>query len=221
MEVKRFFRRKRMFNNNNPWEKDIGRIIGVAGTSKGCGSTYISLMIANSLKRLGVKKIAWIDMGESGMSSLISAPADCLVTSYKKKDKEGGTGGCRYKGVDYYDYGGGDGLLEIINEPYDYIVIDFGNERDSPSKELLRCDIKILIGLSSPWKRILFERYISSNKELMKKGKWRYIFNLTSGENAKVFRKGYKIKAINVEYEDRFDEIGGNNFEKILALLLG
>ena len=218
---RKIIKKEKLSKVNNSWEKDIGRVIGVTGTTRGCGSTYISLLIANSLKRLGGRKIAWIDMSGKGVSRFILAPKDRFITSYMEglKEREDGAK-CSYKGVDYYENGSGNGLLEAFNESYDHIVIDFGNVRDSPSRELLRCDIKVLVGLASPWKRIFFERYILSNKETMGKGKWRYVFNLTSGKRVKRFRSIYGIKAVNVEYEEDFEEIE-NNFERILVLLMG
>lgn len=225
--VRKVFRREvgknpRSYRINNLGEKDIGRVIGVTGTTGGCGSTYISLLIANSLKRLGSRKIAWIDMSGKNMRKYLLAPKDCFLTSYLEEHKErGGEDKHSYKGVDYYENGGGDGVLRVFNESYDHIVIDFGNVRDSPSREFLRCDIKVLVGLNSPWKRMNFEKYMLANKEIMEKGKWRYVFNLTSGKKVKRFRSLYGIKAVNVEYEEEFEEIGDNNFERILTLLMG
>lgn len=190
----------------------ISRIIGVVGTCNGCGSTYIALLIANSLKRLGARKVICVDMSGKEEFAKIG-----------KEDNRGNLGctSFRFKDVTYCCGRDSDNLIELFNEDYDHIVIDFGNKSGRHLKEFLRCDIKLVVGLVSPWKAECFGQYLKNNEEIIKKGKWRYIFNLASDMNGKKMRGRYGIKGINVGYEEVFYDVKQRNFEKIIALLEG
>lgn len=191
---------------------DINRVIGVVGTSNGCGSTYVSLLVANSLKKIGARKVICVDM---------SGGDDYLKIGYGNESEASKGKDFRFKDVTYSLGKDSDKLIDLFNEDYEHIVIDFGNRWGNHMKDFMRCDTKLVVGLASPWKIEAFERYLRGNEEVMKKGKWRYVFNLTSDVKARKLRAKYGIKAINIEYEEDFYDVKQNNFERIIALLVG
>lgn len=194
----------------------INRVIGVVGTSSGCGSTYMSLLVANSLKRLGTRRVICVDMSGNDDFAKI-----CKGRELNGDLDEDMNTIFKYKDVTYSCVKDSDKLIDLFNEDYEHIVIDFGNRLGNHIKEFLRCDIKLVVGLVSPWKIKSFEQYLRNNEETVKKGKWRYIFNLASDMKVRKLRTKYGIKAINVEYEETFFDVKQRNFERIVALLKG
>ncbi len=190
-------------------ERNIGKVIGITGTTAGCGSTYISLLVANILKKMR-KRVAYIDMSGVDDSSVT------VTGEWARCDRAN-----VYKGVAYYDRGDTEAILDAFNEEYDHIIIDFGNGRVKYMKEFMRCDVKIVVGLVTPWKLQFFESYLHDNEEVVGKGRWRFVFNLATEHEAKKLRGRYRIKAVNIEYEECFYEVKENNMRKIVALLEG
>ena len=186
----------------------IGKIIGVVGTSQGCGSTYVGLLIANVLKKVRDSKVAYIHM--SGNYTTLHSSGDELEDRIYV-----------YKGIIYYARGGIEDVLEALNDSYDHIIIDFGNGQLKYMKELMRCDIKVVVGLATSWKLQCFEEFLTDNEEVISKGKWRYVFNLTSDAVTKKLRGRYKIRAVNIGYEECFYSVENDNFKRIIALLEG
>lgn len=200
----------RLIKKGRNKDRNISKVIGIAGTAMGCGSTYISLMVANALKKIGSRKVAYIDMcGKDSCSAMVD-----------ERCKRGDTV-CVYKGVTYYTRGDAESILDAFNGEYDHIIIDFGNGGIKYMKEFMRCDVKIVVGLATPWKLLCFENYLINNEEVMSKGKWRFVFNLATEHETKKLRGRYRIKAVNIEYEECFYVVNENNMRKIIALLEG
>ena len=184
----------------------VGRVIGVTGTVKGCGVTHVSMLIANALSRKGGSYVACVDYGNRNSYSQL-LDRDCDMDSF-----------C-YKGVTYCMCEDTDSLAKILNEGYQHIVIDFGSESKGTMKELLRSDIKVVIGLGAPWKRGRFEEFISEYEEVINKGTWRFVFNLTTGNVIKQIRRRYGIRAANIGYEESVFDLKNDRVNEIVELV--
>lgn len=113
--------------------------VGIIGTHHGVGVTHTALSIASYLQRSG-KRVAVVEL--SGQSAL-----DCFG---KQKDAYGSS--CSYKGLNVFP--GADSLLAGIvrNGRYDYCILDLGCTPERRRQELLRCEIKLIVTDSAPWK---------------------------------------------------------------------
>ncbi len=201
---KKFFRRIR----KNESKKRGFRTVGIMGAVKGCGSTHITLMVADMIKKKEGGRIACVDL--SGGSDYF----------FVCKAEDGDTVGEKlvFKDIGYYPKGNEQLLLKLINEDYDHIIIDFGNRSRVAKKEFMLCDVKLLVGLTSDWRLPVFEEFLKNNEEAIKKGKWGVVFNLTGENKAKKLGERYKLKAVGMGFEENFNNASQSSFDKICSL---
>lgn len=63
--------------------------------------------------------------------------------------------------VDYYANASTEELPCLLNQGYQYLILDLGNAEEADFSELLRCDKKIIIGNPAPWKIDKFRKTLT------------------------------------------------------------
>ena len=67
----------------------------------------------------------------------------------------------RIHDVDYYPNTSAKELPCLLNQGYNYLILDLGSSDEADFSELLRCDKKIIIGNPAPWKMNKFRKTIT------------------------------------------------------------
>lgn len=65
----------------------------------------------------------------------------------------------KFRGVDYYPKTSGNALPSLLNQGYDYLILDLGAIAEADISEFLRCDKKLVIGSTAPWKLWKYEEF--------------------------------------------------------------
>jgi hypothetical protein len=116
--------------------------IGILGCSAGTGVTHLAIALSNYLASDLGKKTALIEMGQQyALSGL--APM--------------GVGeGFAVGDVHYFPHVEFHKMGHIMNQNYQYLILDLGKDSNEARAEWLRCDGKIIVGSLSPWRKNVF-----------------------------------------------------------------
>lgn len=68
----------------------------------------------------------------------------------------------RLHGVDYYPRTSGSALPSLLNQGYDYLILDLGSRTEADISEFLRCDKKLVLGSPALWKLWSYESFFQS-----------------------------------------------------------
>lgn len=180
------------FRGKEPKKKTIG----VFGSDRGVGVTHLALAIANFISLESGEKVILADL--SGTKELKQI-----------KTAKGGT----LFGVSYFPGVTNAQIPQLMNESYDYLIFDFGSDREKNYKEFLRCDRKIVTGSFSPWKRQSYDdfmQFINNEKSYME---WAYcaLFGLKK-EDRKDFKKLYGVPVRAVPFFESPYELGKEEY---------
>lgn len=99
---------------------------------------------------------------------------ESMAKVYFGEDKENGFS---LFGTDYYTMANDSQLSWIYAENYDYVIIDFGAEYEKHIEEILRCNMKLVLGSVNLWR---YEEYLKLCRYLEKipgSDRWLHIVN--------------------------------------------
>lgn len=139
-------------------------IIGVMGLSKGVGTTHIALLLAGFVRSYYGRKTIFLEA--SGNHDL------CLAFDVEDKKKSF----TRY-GVTYLLEAKKEDIAQTRNTGYDFCVIDLGSKSSFAQAELIRCDIKIIIGGGAPWQQKMWSIAEELKKEVMDCSSFHFLIN--------------------------------------------
>ncbi len=156
---------------NKAEKASVCTVIGIAGTHHGVGVTHTALTVAKYLHYVKNKRVALIELSETQ-----------ALRCYEKAGAEYGSP-CRLAG--FHVFTAADNLLvgSIRNGKYDYCILDLGCASKRRLEELLRCDIKLLVSDSAPWRvnrRGQVDMFLSYAENLRN---WWLLFNLSDRIN--------------------------------------
>lgn len=68
----------------------------------------------------------------------------------------------RLHGIDYYPKMTGSALPALLNQGYDYLILDLGSQKEADISEFLRCHRKLVLGSPALWKLWKYEEFFQS-----------------------------------------------------------
>lgn len=141
--------------------------IGITGCNAGVGVTHLAIALANLCgSKLGAKT-ACIEFHKRDEIRFLMTESRL---SFRQQENS-----CRsyfrIYDVDYYPNASKEELPCLLNQGYQYLILDLGNAEEADFSELLRCDKKIIIGNPVSWKIDKFRKTLT-----------RITQNTTSGE---------------------------------------
>lgn len=76
------------------------------------------------------------------------------------------------QGLYYYPHIDSNSLPTLLNQGFEYLILDLGSMEDGQQSEFLRCDRKVVLGSLAPWKSEKLEQLFINfnNKEINGEG---------------------------------------------------
>lgn len=149
-------------------EKDriIGTVvIAVSGTMHRIGTTHTVLSLSKFLKELKYK-VAVVELHKSqNFNSIKNSYTDTI-----EKDNM-----FTLDGIDYYPYNPKLGVLDVLQEDYNYVVIDMGIYNECNIIEFKRANERIIVSGIKDWELTELELILRTGDKILYKNK--YLFN--------------------------------------------
>lgn len=141
-------------------------MVGVAGSSRGVGTTHFSIMTAAYLSGVLGKKTALLERNDSGDFARIEEVFETHPVLKKN--------GCSFNilEISFIKGPGSHAFSDLANSDFDTVVVDFGNNFDAARPEFLLCRKKFLVGSLAEWKLAAFLELIEGKKH--SEGLWEY-----------------------------------------------
>lgn len=97
-------------------------------------------------------------------------------------------------GVDYYPHVSGSEIPALLNQGYDYLILDIGSLEEADFSEFLRCDHKLVLGSLSPWKLWTYEEFFRQfdNSQNLGEG-FEYLVQAGTAKNISHFSRAHRI----------------------------
>lgn len=190
--------------------------IGVAGADEGIGVTHLVIMLANYLQSKEGCRTAAADMSSRQSIAVLRSLYEhgCEAENEKK------TGFFQMQGVDYYDAVTGQDIAGILQRKYEYVIFDFGKVQFTQySQEMMRCNIRILVGSCCEWKMKVFETTLHNKMQFQDSGSWKYAVFMGACGVIHQFEKRYHIQIQRIPYEEDPFQIHRTHFESLKKLL--
>lgn len=166
--------------------------IGIAGTHHGVGVTQTALSMAWYLSNIQKKKVAVIDLSESKALS-------CFDSSGKDLSP------CLPEG--FYVFPEADSLQvsAVRNRDFDYCILDLGCAANRRMHELLRCDKKLIMSDSAPWRtnrKGIIDGFV---RQIVNPDGWWLVLNLSGRSCPREYKK-LPLPVVQRQYsEDLYD----------------
>lgn len=171
-------------------------VIGILSTESGCGCTHLSIMLANYLSRVKGYKVCVSECNESRAFEKLeqiyegNKIIDTSTTSFHVfKTKY-------YKNVMEED------MIELLNEAYDYMIIDFGSEYELIKEEFKRCKRKFIIGSFCEWKLSSYIQFLDKTSKEFGREHWEFFSIIGDKALRKKLEKTYRIQIHPVPFEE-------------------
>lgn len=169
-------------------------VIGLIGTHKGVGVTHTGIMLSNYISEKINGKTAFLECNENNDFRY-------LQMAYESLDESELTKRFNIYNVTYYMNVRDDEVTEILNEDYEYFILDLGTEFQASKKEFLRSDIKLIIGSLTEWKREYLMSFFKSTNYYHLFEKWKYLIVFGHVEEIKELRKQWDYSIYPVPFE--------------------
>lgn len=144
-------------------------VIGIVGTHTGVGVTHTGIMLSNYLSEHKSVKTAYLEMNEEDdFKHLLYAYERCTEETMEQNH-------FHINHTTYYKNVRDSELVTIFNEDFEYLILDFGTEFNKNRSEFLRCDIKLVIGSLTEWKRHELFEFVEENSEMPGFVHWKYL----------------------------------------------
>lgn len=164
-------------------------VIGIYGMRRYVGVTHLTLLLAFYLSDVCGYKVVVIEA--SGKDDIGS-----LEKLYHIASESTNTNKFSYRNITFIGQAVTHEIGAYFNSSYDYCLIDLGGNYKQAVHELLRCDLKIVVGTTAPWQRILWETLEEMLANIKDLSSWCVINNLsTKKQKAKIngFRNYFVI----------------------------
>ena len=137
--------------------------IAVAGVSDNTGVTHLCIMLAVFLSSVAAKKVALVEMNQSGCIR----QAGIILDEFHVKARK------TFHKVAIFTQADEENLSEVISSDYDYVIIDYGKYDEDIRQSFIMCRRKIIVGSLSWWK---IQHYVGFLAKADKKAeyKWEY-----------------------------------------------
>lgn len=122
-------------------------VIAVIGVEEAVGTTHTALLVTNFIARKG-RKVAIIEANDHRDFAKIEAAYEGMIGS------ETDVSIFSISGVDYYKSSYKYNIAELLEQNYDYIVLDLGDHHSSHYlEEFYRAHVQLVIGHGSEWRQ--------------------------------------------------------------------
>lgn len=185
--------------------------IGIMGCDAGGGVTHLAIALCNYCCSKQRKKVAYLELhARNEISQLIpeSKLYSALRPQSTKQTQRNGLldstscQGCfQFHGVDYYPHVSDSMIPALLNQGYDYLVLDIGSQKEADYSEFLRCDRKLVVGSVAPWKLWRYEEFFRQFDNLQNLGEgFHYLLQMGSWADASRFTKSHHISMIPIPF---------------------
>lgn len=170
-------------------------VIGILSTESGCGCTHFSIMLANYLSSIIGHKVC---IGECNKSRTFEK----LEQTYEgNKTIDTRTTSFRILKTKYFKNIEKEEMPELLNESYDYMIIDFGNEYEERKEDFIRCKRRFVIGSFCDWKLSSYILFLEKTSKEIGRDQWEFFSVMGDDEIRKKLEKSYRIKICPVPFE--------------------
>lgn len=147
-------------------DKLIGTgVIALSGTNTRVGTTHYAINIAKFLSKSNMK-VAVIELYPSEHFTFIRRSYKELVEDANKFILDN---------IHFYPYKSNFDLTNILQEEYNYIVLDMGIYADCNINEFKRSQVKIIVSCSKDWELIGLQEILDTKDVYL--SKYKYLFN--------------------------------------------
>ena len=123
--------------------------LGILGCDAGVGTTHLAISLCTYCASKQRKSVAYVELhARSEIAQLVPETALLHERPF-----------FRLYGVDYYPRLSGSEIPVLLNQGYQYLIMDTGSLGEANESEFLRCDRKLVLGNLSPWKRWKYEAF--------------------------------------------------------------
>ncbi|MDF2541943.1 MAG: hypothetical protein K0S47_1661 [Herbinix sp.] len=176
-------------------------IVGLIGTHRGAGVTHTGLMLAIYMGEELQKRTALLEVNDH-------YDMEVIEQSYEWDNFEDES--FSYQNITCYKKVTLDQVPDLLNEPFDCFILDFGTDFSTCRKEFLRCTKKLVIGSQAEWNQWKLLRFHDSVKGIKGSDTWIYLIpyatdktikNLTHEFNRRIYTLPFEINPINYSNE--------------------
>ena len=125
-------------------EKSERIIIGIAGVAAGAGVTHLTIALANYSATVKKRKTAVIELSGNHAMEELGETGNAFVMQQ----------------VTYYPNLLHHQIPEVLKEDYEVLILDLGCTYHRIRMELLRCNEKLIVGSSAPWRSREYIRFV-------------------------------------------------------------
>lgn len=142
-------------------ENFIGSVtVGVGGILNGCGTTHITLALAEFLSKKGKTAIVELNNPNSSIFELKKVYKTYSIENIQG-DIYNNNIGFNMAGIDFYKE---TDIIEVIKRQYNYIIFDCGTVNNNEN-EIYRCNVKILNVKSHIWENSKLLEFFNKEKD--------------------------------------------------------
>lgn len=161
-------------------------MIGFVGTQKRIGTTHNAIACAKFLQKKGFRVAIIENKTNSGSFNEIK---DVYEEEIKIEENH-----FNFSQIDFYPMFDLDNLYLILNNNYNFIIIDYGEYTDSIAMEFSKCAVPIIIAGSKPWELDYINRiFCSYDNNINIINQFYYLFNFTSDSLQDDIRSSLKL----------------------------
>lgn len=161
------------------------KIIGIAGSGHGVGTTHFAILTANYMSGVRGKKTAALEWNDSGAFEQMEQI--CVKKTVLNSAKDS----FKVFEVSYLKGAGKEKLLGCISCGYEAVVIDFGDNWKIAEEELLHCDHRFLVGSFCEWQADAFAK-LAVERRGINRG-WDYFYAFGCEAAAKEMRRRLRV----------------------------
>ncbi len=157
--------------------------IALVGTKKSVGVTHIAILLAEFLNETVGANVAVIEMNHHGHIEKM----EWEIFGYSRSIFS-------FHGVDYYKEMEYEKIGEVVQNPYEYLILDFGVQKKKNQEQIEQCDEKILIGNLNFWEWQEYIQAVSQFRKIFSGQKMNYVINFGNEKMVNRMRKVLKEK---------------------------
>ena len=176
--------------------------IGILGCSRGAGVTHLALALCSYCSSKRGKSCAYLELHARREIAHLSSHGN---SSYGKQELS--NGGhlrrplLRLSQTDYYPAVTADEIPLLLNQGYDYLILDSGALDEGLFPEFLRCDRKFVLGSLAPWKSWEYESFFQKFTDNIHLGEgFDYLVQTGSTKESVSFSKTHHINMQTVPF---------------------
>ena len=157
--------------------------LGILGCDHGAGTTHLAISLCSYCASKQRRSVAYVELhARSEIAQLVPEPA----LPY---------GDCRFQlhGVDYYPRISDSRIPELLNQGYDYLILDVGALDEANVPEFLRCDRKLVLGSLATWKLWKYEAFFQHFDSINLGEGFDFLVQMGMYEHARRFSRAHHI----------------------------